>query len=274
MNTWPSLAGCLPTGRLGDGRLHTTATRTAQLLSDRLGDGHYSSASYDARAVMKNYCAFLHRNALRRARSNTGLTSRSMVPEGPVLSAACLLLRGQLTCLLSCPRWATRDGKLPAQTLKSMVPLSSIDVQPKWSKKRRAFGISRMMARRTARRQPDKARKTGGLTRQDPDVLCSEEARQAPRLYSTRVAGRGQLRPVGVAVEFSGKQPLTRTRRPAPDGQSRPAQRAAQPGSQRSNAAHRGRAWDRAPSHGQRTDALSAASIEPGRALSLRPGAL
>ena len=73
MNTWPSLAGCLPTGRLEDGRLRTTATRTAQLhLRPFWGRPNYSSASYDARAVMKNYCAFLHRNALRRARSNTG----------------------------------------------------------------------------------------------------------------------------------------------------------------------------------------------------------
>jgi hypothetical protein len=77
-----------------------------------------------------------------------GLTSRSMALEGPVLSAACLRLRGQLTCLLSCPRWATRDGKLPEQTLRSMVPPSSSEVQSKWSEKRGAFGISRMMTRR------------------------------------------------------------------------------------------------------------------------------
>jgi hypothetical protein len=53
VDTGPPLAGCLPTGRLKDGRLRSTATRTAQLLSDRLGDGQCSPASCDARAVMR-----------------------------------------------------------------------------------------------------------------------------------------------------------------------------------------------------------------------------
>src|SRR5204863_5937464 len=39
-------------------------------------------------------------------------------------------------------RNAIRDGKLPAQTLRSMVPPSQIGFQSKWRQKRRAFGIS------------------------------------------------------------------------------------------------------------------------------------
>ena len=54
------------------------------------------------------------RNALTARTKRYGLTSRSTGLKTQ-LSAACLLLRGQLTCLPSCPRWATRDGKLPAQ---------------------------------------------------------------------------------------------------------------------------------------------------------------
>ena len=43
----------------------STASRAAQLLSDRLGDGQYCSpASYDARAALKNHCAFFTRYAL------------------------------------------------------------------------------------------------------------------------------------------------------------------------------------------------------------------
>ena len=153
-NTGPSLAGCLLTDRLQGGPRRLHRLKGGELLFDRLGDGHCVPASRDARAVLKNYCAFLHRNALTARTKQYGLTSRSMVRGGPVLSEACLLLRGQLTCLLSSPRWATRYGKLPAQTLKSMVPPCSIVVQAKWSKKRGAFGISRMMARRTAGDNP------------------------------------------------------------------------------------------------------------------------
>jgi len=47
------------------------------------------------------------RNALTARTKRYGLTSRSTGLKTQ-LSAACLLLRGQLTCLPSCPRWATR----------------------------------------------------------------------------------------------------------------------------------------------------------------------
>jgi hypothetical protein len=65
VDTGPPLAGCLPTGRLQDGTLHSTDSRTAKLLSDRLGDVHdCSPASCGARAVSKTHCAFLTRYAL------------------------------------------------------------------------------------------------------------------------------------------------------------------------------------------------------------------
>ena len=81
------------------------------------------------------------RNALTARTKRYGLASCSTGLKTQ-LSAACLPLRGQLTCLPSCPRWATRDGKLPAQTLRSMLPPSQIGFQSKWRQKRGAFGIS------------------------------------------------------------------------------------------------------------------------------------
>jgi len=145
MNTWPPLAGCLLTGRRKGGPTLTyTAVKDGDDLSDRLGDGPCCNcpASCDARAVLRAYPrALLLPKRLDGARSDTGLL-RALRVLRPKLSAACLLLRGQLTCLPSCPRWATRDGKLPAQTLRSMLPPSQIGFQSKWRQKRGAFGIS------------------------------------------------------------------------------------------------------------------------------------
>src|SRR6202163_1321260 len=111
------------------------------------------------------------RNALTARTKRYGLTSCSTGLKTQ-LSAACLLLRGQLTCLPSCPRWATREGKLPAQTLRSILPPSQIGFQSKWRQKRGAFGIStRPHGGPLDRgRQPDKPRKTGRLTRQGPHL--------------------------------------------------------------------------------------------------------
>ena len=99
VNTWPPLAGCLPTGRLEDGRLPTPPpSKTAKLLSDRLGDGHcYSPASCDARAVMRLTAPFSTRNALTARTKQYGLTSRSSGPKTQ-LSEACLYR----------PRWTAR----------------------------------------------------------------------------------------------------------------------------------------------------------------------
>ena len=106
------------------------------------------------------------RNALTARTKRYGLTPRSTGLKTQ-LSAACLLLRGQLACLPSCPRWATRDGKLPAQTLKSMVPPSQIGFQSKWRPKTGAFGISTVpWCRARSRLTTRKASKNGGLTRQ------------------------------------------------------------------------------------------------------------
>ena len=117
------------------------------------------------------------RNTLTARTKRYGLTSLSTGLKTQ-LSAACLLLRGQLTCLPSCPRWATRDGKLPAQTLRSMVPPSQIGFQSKWRQKRGASGIStapwcRARSRLTTRKASKKwwltrsPRLPGGPGRQD-----------------------------------------------------------------------------------------------------------
>jgi hypothetical protein len=125
--------------------LTCTAVKDGDDLSDRLGDGPCCTcpASCDARESLTGSPTRVtsSRNALTARTKRYGLTSRSTGLKTQ-LSAACLLLRGQLTCLPSCPRWATRDGKLPAQTLRSIVPSSQIGFQSKWRQKRGAFGIS------------------------------------------------------------------------------------------------------------------------------------
>jgi hypothetical protein len=122
-----------------------TAVKDGDNLSDRRGDGPccICPASCDARAVLRAHPrALLAPETPLTARTKRyGLTSRSTGLKTQ-LAAACLLLRGQLTCLPSCPRWATRDGKLPAQTLRSIVPPSQTGFQSKWRQKRGAFGIS------------------------------------------------------------------------------------------------------------------------------------
>ena len=116
------------------------------------------------------------RNALTARTKRYGLTSCSTGLKTQ-LSAACLLLRGQLTCLPSCPRWATRDGKLPAQTLRSMVPPSQIGFQSKWRQKRGAFDIStapccRARSRLTTRKASKKWWLNWGLTVQPGHAPC------------------------------------------------------------------------------------------------------
>jgi hypothetical protein len=146
MNIWPPLAGCLLTGRrkAADTDLHHRQGRRRSLRPS-----WERPLLHLPRVLRRPRCltgsptrVTSSRNALTARTKRYGLTSRSTGLKTQ-LSAACLLLRGQLTCLPSCPRWATRDGKLPAQTLRSIVPPSQIGFQSKWRQKRGAFGISR-----------------------------------------------------------------------------------------------------------------------------------
>lgn len=103
------LAGCLPTGRLKDGTLHSTVSRTAKLLSDRLGDGHdCSPASCNARAVSKTHCAFLTRYALTARTKQFGLTL-ALPSQNFALMLASFNAASSRACLRR-PRWATRDA--------------------------------------------------------------------------------------------------------------------------------------------------------------------
>jgi hypothetical protein len=118
MNTWPSLAGCLLTGRRKDdpSDLHR---RQGRRLSLRPSSGrpllHLPRVLRRPRSLKGSPTRVTSlRYALTTRTKRYGLTWCSTGPR-PKLSEACLLLRGQLTCLPSCPRWATRNGKLPAQ---------------------------------------------------------------------------------------------------------------------------------------------------------------
>ena len=145
VNIWPPLEGCLLTGRrkATDTDLHDRQGRRRSLRPS------WGRPLFQLPRVLRRPRSFKgsptrvtsSRNALTARTKRYGLTLRSTGLKTQ-LSAACLLLRGQLTCLPSCPRWATRDGKLPAQTLRSIVPPSQIGFQSKWRQKRGAFGIS------------------------------------------------------------------------------------------------------------------------------------
>jgi hypothetical protein len=109
LDTGPSLAGCLPTAHLPDGTLHSTVSRTAKLLCDRLGDGHdCSPASRDARAASKTHWAFLTRYALTARTKQFGLTF-ALPSQNFALMLASFNAASSRACLRR-PRWATRDA--------------------------------------------------------------------------------------------------------------------------------------------------------------------
>jgi len=142
VDTGPPLAGCLLTGRLEDGGLHSTVSRTAKLLSGRPVDGHdFSPASCDARAVSKTHCAFLTRYALRARTKQCGLASRSTGLKTQLYGySPCCNAASSRTCLHR-PRWATRDAsslhKRENHNLRCrrLIPRNG-------GEKRGAFGIS------------------------------------------------------------------------------------------------------------------------------------
>ena len=146
VNTGPPLAGCLLTGRR---KRDPTLTYIAVKGRRRSLRPSWGRPLLQLPRVLRRPRSLKgsptrvtsSRNALTARTKRYGLTLRSTGLKTQ-LSAACLLLRGQLTCLPSCPRWATRDSKLPAQTLRSIVPPSQIGFQSKWRQKRGAFGIS------------------------------------------------------------------------------------------------------------------------------------